>query len=76
MTEPRGPAILTRVKYWRQWKCQVLASGFHNGAACGPGEPHGADWECGYVWHTPDLSDADMKAIQARSTQRKKGTLI
>jgi len=32
----------------RRWICQVLRSGYHNGATCNPSDPHGNDWGCSY----------------------------
>lgn len=31
----------------RRWVCQVVRSGYHNGANCRPDEPH-VDWGCAY----------------------------
>lgn len=31
----------------RRWTCEVLRSGYHNGATCNPREPH-SGWNCGY----------------------------
>jgi len=33
-----------------RWICDVVDSGYHNGARCNPREPHGGDWACGYYW--------------------------
>lgn len=32
-----------------QWICAVVRSGYHNGAACAPEEPH-LYWGCGYYF--------------------------
>jgi len=32
-----------------RWVCQVVRSGYHNGAVCDPSDPHTQDWwGCGY----------------------------
>jgi hypothetical protein len=35
----------------RRWICEVVDSGFHNGAHCTPREPH-AGWSCGWYWRS------------------------
>ena len=40
----------------RRWRCEVLSSGFHNGATCNPNEPH-QGWDCEYKWMAPALDD-------------------
>jgi lysozyme family protein len=33
----------------RKWVCMVVRSGYHNGAACTPDDPHGSTvWGCAY----------------------------
>jgi hypothetical protein len=39
----------------RVWRCNVVASGYHNGAHCTPDDPHGG-WGCGYR-HVAVLTD-------------------
>ncbi len=34
----------------RRWVCQVVRSGFHNGARCHPGDGDHAGWRCGFRW--------------------------
>jgi hypothetical protein len=36
-----------RIEVSHRWVCQVVRSGYHNGAHCRPDEPH-RDWGCGY----------------------------
>lgn len=47
--------------FTRRWVCNVVRSGYHNGAHCTPDEPHTA-WECGYRWEST-LSDEDMERL-------------
>lgn len=31
----------------KRWVCEVVRSGYHNGAGCSPKDPHG-EWNCCY----------------------------
>lgn len=43
----------------RRWLCQVVASGFHNGASCTPDDPHHG-WGCGFRWTAAPLTDRQV----------------
>lgn len=45
----------------RRWVCQVVRSGYHNGAYCNEKDPH-EDWDCGWR-HEVSLSAAEYKKI-------------
>jgi hypothetical protein len=50
----------------RRWVCQVVRSGYHNGASCRPGEPHGDFWDCGYRYElTVAATDEAREALEA-----------
>lgn len=38
---------VSRTDIDRRWVCEVLRSGYHNGATCNPRDPH-SGWNCGY----------------------------
>lgn len=46
----------------RRWVCQVMRSGYHNGAACHADEPHASPWNCGYRWEC-SLTDEDYARL-------------
>ena len=41
----------------KYWYCEVEESGFHNGAGCGPDEPH-QEWRCGIRFRVTASQDA------------------
>ncbi|MGH3518828.1 MAG: hypothetical protein ACRDQ7_15700 [Haloechinothrix sp.] len=43
-----GDAMLRDDSVVRNWVCNVVRSGYHNGAHCGPREPHTGEWRCGW----------------------------
>lgn len=47
--------------FQRRWVCQVVRSGYHNGAGCQPDEPHG-DWGCGVRWEA-SLTERQWEAL-------------
>jgi hypothetical protein len=55
-----NPAATMRDLFTRRWACNVVATGYSNGARCDPTEPHGADWRCGYYWQA-SLTDEQAK---------------
>lgn len=46
----------------RRWRCGVTASGYHNGCACDPTDPHDTAWGCGWRWTAPALTDKQARA--------------
>lgn len=52
----------------RRWRCDVVASGYHNGAKCDPDEPHDDVW-CGYRWMAPALKAAEAHALGLVDTE-------
>lgn len=43
----RTYVIIPKDQLTLRWVCQVVRSGYHNGAQCSPGEPHDHDyWGC------------------------------
>lgn len=54
------PAATVRALFEKRWHCRVTASGYHNGAGCGPREPHG-DWNCGYRWIAQPLTETEAR---------------
>ena len=52
---------LLRDSFIRRWVCQVVRSGYHNGAHCTPDDPH-YDWGCGYRVEA-SLTDEQWKAM-------------
>lgn len=48
----------------RRWVCQVFRSGYHNGATCGPSDPHDSSWRCEYRTEMRlSASDAQMERV-------------
>jgi hypothetical protein len=45
----------------RHWVCQVVRTGFHNGAFCNESDPH-KDWDCGWR-HELSLTEAQYQKI-------------
>lgn len=46
-----GPELVINVGplLHRRWVCQIVRTGYHNGAGCRASEPHhGDDWGCGW----------------------------
>jgi hypothetical protein len=56
----KGPTIPASVLY-KHWVCEVVRSGFHNGAMCSPSDPHD-DWGCAYK-HEASMSEAQFKRL-------------
>lgn len=52
-----GKRINTDV-FEHRWVCQVVRTGYHNGAGCNPGEDHHIDWGCGWRWEA-SLTDGE-----------------
>ena len=48
--------------FQKRWVCQVVRSGFHNGAGCTPGNAH-VDWECGYRYEVSLTADQMFKRV-------------
>lgn len=48
MPEAEDPDAKWRALFTRRWVCDVVASGFHNGAGCTADDPH--DSHCRYLW--------------------------
>jgi hypothetical protein len=49
-----------------RWVCQVVRSGYHNGASCRPGEPHSDFWGCGYRYElSVAATDEAREALEA-----------
>lgn len=57
-----NPAAVLREVFERRWDCRVVSSGYNNGAGCDPGDPHGADWWCGYRW-SASLTDKQAREM-------------
>lgn len=49
-------------RFTRRWVCQVVRTGFHNGARCSPDDPHDPSWRCGWR-NEASLNDDQMKVI-------------
>lgn len=64
------PAKTLRDLFERRWRCGVTASGYHNGAGCTPGDPHG-DWGCGYRWIAPALTEKQAKELGLITEEKK-----
>jgi hypothetical protein len=47
------------------WRCEVVSSGYHNGARCSPKEPHGG-WNCGWAW-TSTISAPPPSKLRRKS---------
>lgn len=58
--EPDSALASLLSRFERVWDCEVVRTGYHNGAVCTPGEPHGG-WNCGYVWKFPSMTDAEAR---------------
>lgn len=50
---------------YRRWVCEVMRSGFHNGARCTPDDPHGGRWQC--AWYYERL----LRLTEAQYNRRK-----
>lgn len=55
-TETTKRTLADELGFSRHWVCQVVRSGYHNGARCSPSDPH-EGWGCAYRWESslPDL---------------------
>lgn len=56
-----NPAVTVRALFERRWRCEVFSSGFHNGATCTPGDPHGGRWSCEYRWIAGALTEQQAR---------------
>jgi len=56
---PGSPAATVRDLFEKRWRCDVVASGFHNGAHCDPDDGH--DDRCGYRWVAPALTEEQAR---------------
>jgi|SRR5689334_14150620 len=55
--------LLLRLQLGRKrWVCQVVRSGYNNGAGCTHNDPHGGDWGCG-VRHEASLTEAQYQQL-------------
>ncbi len=50
--------------FTRRWVCEVVRSGYHNGAGCSPKDPHG-DWNCCYRYEI-SMTEAQYEAFMER----------
>lgn len=57
-----NPAATVREVFERRWDCRVVSTGYNNGAGCGPSDPHGDDWRCGYRWQA-SLTDKQAREM-------------
>ena len=55
----------------RRWVCRVVSSGYHNGCHCTPGDPHGEDWNCGWRWVAPALTDTEAVQYGITTSTKK-----
>lgn len=46
----------------RVWRCEVVSSGYHNGATCTPDDAH-FGWACEYRWIAPALGEEQAKKL-------------
>lgn len=53
----------------RRWVCNVVRSGYHNGAFCTPDEPH-REWGCGFRWES-SLTDVEMETLKHMEEQQQ-----
>jgi hypothetical protein len=61
------PDFLRWPLYERKWVCEVVRSGYHNGAHCRPSDPHGTDWGCSAQWVAQNLPDTpEARALVER----------
>lgn len=51
----------------KRWVCQVVRSGYHNGANCSPNAPHG-DWGCEYRY---EISWSEAKYLKRRTESER-----
>lgn len=49
-------------RFTRRWVCQVVRTGYHNGARCSSEDPHDPSWQCGWR-NEASISDDQMKII-------------
>jgi hypothetical protein len=47
----------------RRWICEVVDSGFHNGAHCDPRDPH-PGWDCGWYWRSTIKAKAPPRTLK------------
>lgn len=70
MTVAKSEVVLTRVKYWRRWYCELRAQN-PGTEPCTPDEPHFKQ-DCAFLWVTPRLTENDMNAIKRRFRSSQK----
>jgi hypothetical protein len=51
-------------KFERRWVCQVVRTGYHNGAGCVPSDPHHhEDWGCSWRWEASLPDNGNVRRL-------------